>query len=152
MGGLGWRAWECGGTGAKWLRECHGCRSLLSWQSLRPLLLIPLDQALLHPRDASPTDPSNNTTPPLSTTAARYSPKPEFEGKFRVINVPNERALIVAFFDLVRSKRPHVLVTYNGDSFDWPYAAHRPPAPLAMRLWRCARLRQFPSACWLCRQ
>lgn len=70
------------------------------------------------------TAPCFQPLPSLPPAPRRYTPKPEFEGKFRVINALDERSTIAAFFELVREKKPHVLVTYNGDSFDWPCAPH----------------------------
>jgi DNA polymerase epsilon subunit 1 len=54
-----------------------------------------------------------------------YTPKPEFEGPFTIINASNERALLVHFFDHVQSARPTIIATYNGDYFDWPYVEQR---------------------------
>ncbi|EGG20436.1 putative DNA polymerase epsilon subunit A [Cavenderia fasciculata] len=54
-----------------------------------------------------------------------YTPKPEYEGPFQVFNEPNERDLLVKFFSHVRQIRPHIFVTYNGDSFDWPFIEAR---------------------------
>ena len=54
-----------------------------------------------------------------------YTPKPEFDGPFTVVNVADERALLVAWFDHMRRARPGVYVTYNGDFFDWPFVEAR---------------------------
>ncbi|KAF5297091.1 hypothetical protein FQA39_LY02671 [Lamprigera yunnana] len=54
-----------------------------------------------------------------------YTPKPELEGKFTVFNETNECALIQKFFDHIMDVRPHVVVTYNGDFFDWPFVESR---------------------------
>lgn len=54
-----------------------------------------------------------------------YTPKPEFEGNFIVFNEPNELALIQKFFDHILEIKPHVVVTYNGDFFDWPFVETR---------------------------
>ncbi|XP_024876270.1 DNA polymerase epsilon catalytic subunit A [Temnothorax curvispinosus] len=54
-----------------------------------------------------------------------YTPKPEFEGPFTVFNEPNEKAVIVKFFDHINEIRPHIFVTYNGDFFDWPFVEAR---------------------------
>jgi DNA polymerase epsilon subunit 1 len=54
-----------------------------------------------------------------------YTPKPEFEGNFVVFNEPNEVALIQKFFDHILDVRPHILVSYNGDFFDWPFVETR---------------------------
>ncbi|CRK94685.1 CLUMA_CG008185, isoform A [Clunio marinus] len=54
-----------------------------------------------------------------------YTPKPEFEGNFIVFNEPNEVALIQKFFDHILDIRPHIIVSYNGDFFDWPFLETR---------------------------
>lgn len=54
-----------------------------------------------------------------------YTPKPEFEGHFIVFNEPNELALIQKFFDHILEIRPHIIVSYNGDFFDWPFVETR---------------------------
>ena len=48
-----------------------------------------------------------------------YTPKPEYEGPFTVWNMANEAAVIRKFFDHILEVKPHIFVTYNGDSFDW---------------------------------
>jgi len=54
-----------------------------------------------------------------------YTPKPEFEGLFIVFNEPNELGLIQRFFDHILEVRPHIIVSYNGDFFDWPFVETR---------------------------
>lgn len=54
-----------------------------------------------------------------------YTPKPEFEGNFIVFNEPNEMMTLQKFFDHVMDVRPHIVVTYNGDFFDWPFVETR---------------------------
>ncbi|KAM3720644.1 DNA polymerase epsilon catalytic subunit [Dirofilaria immitis] len=54
-----------------------------------------------------------------------YTPKPEYKGIFRVINLPDEKSVIKYFFDHIIRLRPSVFVTYNGDSFDWPFVEAR---------------------------
>lgn len=54
-----------------------------------------------------------------------YTPKPEFEGNFVIFNEPNELALIQKFFDHILDVRPHIIVSYNGDFFDWPFVETR---------------------------
>ena len=48
-----------------------------------------------------------------------YTPKPEYEGVFTVFNEADERATIVRFFEHIIDVKPHIIVTYNGDFFDW---------------------------------
>ena len=78
-----------------------------------------------------------------------YTPKPDFEGNFKVENVPNELYLAFTFypktiilktsidplevcyvfqteflrqwFNYMQELKPKIYVTYNGDSFDWPF-------------------------------
>jgi DNA polymerase epsilon subunit 1 len=50
-----------------------------------------------------------------------YTPKPEYQGPFTVYNEPNEVSLLQRFFDHVIEVQPNIIVTYNGDVFDWPF-------------------------------
>ena len=54
-----------------------------------------------------------------------YTPKPEYEGIFRVFNEKNEKELLVRFYEHIQALRPTVFVTYNGDFFDWPFIEAR---------------------------
>ena len=54
-----------------------------------------------------------------------YTPKPEFQGPFTIINAPDEKSMLTHFFDHIQSARPTVIVTYNGDFFDWPFVEQR---------------------------
>ena len=54
-----------------------------------------------------------------------YTPKPEFEGYFTVYNEANELQLLLKFFDCINDVKPYVIVTYNGDYFDWPFVEAR---------------------------
>lgn len=54
-----------------------------------------------------------------------YTPKPEYKGEFTVWNEPDELALIRKFFDHFLEIRPNIVVTYNGDFFDWPFVEAR---------------------------
>ncbi|KAG8226587.1 hypothetical protein J437_LFUL007279 [Ladona fulva] len=54
-----------------------------------------------------------------------YTPKPEFEGMFTVWNEEDEKGLLRRFLDHFMEVRPHVVVTYNGDFFDWPFVEGR---------------------------
>ncbi|KAF3934297.1 hypothetical protein ABW19_dt0205260 [Dactylella cylindrospora] len=54
-----------------------------------------------------------------------YTPKPEYEGEFMIFNEPNERAVLERFFSHVKEAKPTVIVTYNGDFFDWPFVEAR---------------------------
>ena len=48
-----------------------------------------------------------------------YTPKPEYEGPFVIFNEPDEASLLRKFFDHILDVKPNIVVTYNGDSFDW---------------------------------
>ena len=54
-----------------------------------------------------------------------YTPKPEFEGPFIIFNEPNEVSLVQRFFDHILEIKPHIIVTYNGDFFDWSFVEAR---------------------------
>lgn len=54
-----------------------------------------------------------------------YTPKPEFQGPFMIFNEPNEEAVLERFFSMIKEARPTVIVTYNGDFFDWPFVETR---------------------------
>ncbi|XP_076954659.1 DNA polymerase epsilon catalytic subunit A-like [Bidens hawaiensis] len=54
-----------------------------------------------------------------------YTPKPEFEGHFKVTNVKNEEELIKLWFSHMREVKPGIYVTYNRDFFDWPFMENR---------------------------
>ncbi|XP_058215283.1 DNA polymerase epsilon catalytic subunit A-like isoform X2 [Rhododendron vialii] len=54
-----------------------------------------------------------------------YTPKPEFEGFFKVTNVKNEEELLRHWFAHMREVKPGIYVTYNGDFFDWPFLESR---------------------------
>jgi DNA polymerase epsilon subunit 1 len=54
-----------------------------------------------------------------------YTPKPEYRGEFQVFNQIDERATLMQFFDHLLQIKPSVMVTYNGDFFDWPFVDAR---------------------------
>jgi DNA polymerase epsilon subunit 1 len=54
-----------------------------------------------------------------------YTPKPEYKGEFIVFNETDERSCICRFFSHFLDARPNIIVTYNGDSFDWPFVEMR---------------------------
>jgi DNA polymerase epsilon subunit 1 len=54
-----------------------------------------------------------------------YTPKPEYPGQFMIFNEPDEKALLERFFEHIKEARPTVMVTYNGDFFDWPFVEAR---------------------------
>ncbi|VDM70160.1 unnamed protein product [Strongylus vulgaris] len=54
-----------------------------------------------------------------------YTPKEEYKGKFFIYNEADEEATIRRFFDHILEVKPNVIVTYNGDFFDWPFVEAR---------------------------
>ena len=54
-----------------------------------------------------------------------YTPRPEYEGLFMIFNERDERALLERFFEHIKEAKPTVIVTYNGDFFDWPFVEAR---------------------------
>ena len=54
-----------------------------------------------------------------------YTPKPEYEGNFTIFNEANEKDLLFRFISHIQDARPTVIVTYNGDWFDWPFVEAR---------------------------
>lgn len=54
-----------------------------------------------------------------------YTPKPSYPGPFQIFNEANEKQAIQRFVEEFQRYRPQVVVTYNGDNFDWPYIIAR---------------------------
>jgi len=54
-----------------------------------------------------------------------YSPKPDMEGHFKIFNCEDEKSMIQGFYQLIRKLQPQIMVTFNGDNFDFPYVAKR---------------------------
>ncbi|KAJ7309582.1 hypothetical protein JRQ81_007634 [Phrynocephalus forsythii] len=54
-----------------------------------------------------------------------FTPKPEYEGPFCVFNEPDEAHLLQRWFEHVQETKPTIMVTYNGDFFDWPFVEAR---------------------------
>lgn len=55
-----------------------------------------------------------------------YAPKPEYDvGEFTVFNEPDEKNLLVKFFEHIRETKPFIFTTFNGDFFDWPFIQDR---------------------------
>ena len=54
-----------------------------------------------------------------------YTPKPKYPGPFVVMNEPTEEALIRRFLHEFDRSCPQIVVTYNGDFFDWPFLEKR---------------------------
>ena len=55
-----------------------------------------------------------------------FNPKRgEIEASIKVTNVQNERELLQVFFKEIREYKPQIIVSYNGDSFDFPFIEAR---------------------------
>jgi len=55
-----------------------------------------------------------------------YAPKPEYDvGTFTIFNEPDERSLLIRFFNHIIETKPAIFTTFNGDSFDWPFIQGR---------------------------
>ncbi|CAI5755607.1 unnamed protein product [Candida verbasci] len=54
-----------------------------------------------------------------------YTPKPEYPGLFTIFNEPDEKHVLIRFFEHIREVRPTVIATFNGDFFDWPFVENR---------------------------
>jgi DNA polymerase epsilon subunit 1 len=54
-----------------------------------------------------------------------YTPKPSYPGPFKIFNESSEESLLRRFFDEYKRHRPQIVVTYNGDFFDWPFLEQR---------------------------
>ncbi|KAL7468775.1 hypothetical protein ACHAXS_009012 [Conticribra weissflogii] len=54
-----------------------------------------------------------------------YTPKPKYPGPFIVMNETTEEALIRRFLQEFQKYGPQIVVTYNGDFFDWPFLEKR---------------------------
>ena len=63
-----------------------------------------------------------------------YTPKPTYPGPFCIFNEPDEKALLQRFFAEYRRHGPQIVVTYNGDFFDWPFVEARAKAH-GLDLW-----------------
>jgi len=54
-----------------------------------------------------------------------YTPKPSYPGPFHIFNEATEKDLLERFFSEYRKHKPQIVVTYNGDFFDWPFVQDR---------------------------
>jgi DNA polymerase epsilon subunit 1 len=63
-----------------------------------------------------------------------YTPKPGYPGPFHIYNEATEEDLLRRFFVEYQRHRPQIVVTYNGDFFDWPFVEQR-AASYGMDIW-----------------
>lgn len=54
-----------------------------------------------------------------------YTPKPSYPGPFKIFNEQTEEDLIRRFLSEYQRLKPQIVVTYNGDFFDWPFLEQR---------------------------
>ncbi|XBW37346.1 hypothetical protein QEN19_002926 [Hanseniaspora menglaensis] len=54
-----------------------------------------------------------------------YTPKPELKGNFTIFNEPDEKGMIMKFFEHIQDVQPTIISTFNGDFFDWPFLDKR---------------------------
>lgn len=54
-----------------------------------------------------------------------YTPDKQYPGPFQIFNEPDEKSLLERFFSEYRRHAPQIVVTYNGDFFDWPFVETR---------------------------
>lgn len=54
-----------------------------------------------------------------------YSPKDDMQGCFRAYNETSEETLLLRFYEIIQKYRPHVVTTYNGSAFDFPFMEKR---------------------------
>lgn len=54
-----------------------------------------------------------------------YEPKPQFACHVTVFNEPSEKELLLRFSNFISSYNPHIITTYNGDRFDYPFLQRR---------------------------
>ena len=71
-----------------------------------------------------------------------YTPMPAYPGNFTIFNEVDEKALLQRFFEDYRRHAPQVVVTYNGDFFDWPFVAQRARL-YGLNIWEETGVRQI---------
>jgi len=54
-----------------------------------------------------------------------YHARDDMRCQFRMSNESTEEALLVRFLEVVLEHRPHIIATYNGSFFDWPFIEKR---------------------------
>ena len=54
-----------------------------------------------------------------------YTPKPSYPGPFKIFNEQTEEDLLRRFLSEYQRLKPQIVVTYNGDFFDWPFLEQR---------------------------
>ncbi|KFG26216.1 uncharacterized protein NESG_01332 [Nematocida ausubeli] len=54
-----------------------------------------------------------------------FRPKSDIGGEFEICNEKNEKNVLNKFVEILLAYKPHVVTTYNGDFFDWPFVEAR---------------------------
>ena len=54
-----------------------------------------------------------------------YQAKDDMKSNFRISNEDTEEELLIRFVELIIEHRPHIITTYNGGFFDWPFIDSR---------------------------
>ncbi|KAK6090615.1 hypothetical protein P3W45_000338 [Vairimorpha bombi] len=54
-----------------------------------------------------------------------YSPKDDMQSIFTIFNMKNEEELLLKFAETVQKHKTHIVTTYNGNFFDFPYIEAR---------------------------
>lgn len=54
-----------------------------------------------------------------------YEAKEEMRSIFRISNEATEEGLLIRFIEIVQRHMPHIITTYNGGFFDWPFVETR---------------------------
>lgn len=69
-----------------------------------------------------------------------------YQGPFTVFNEPDELAVLKRFFGHIKKTRPNIFVSYNGDTFDWPFIETRARI-LGLNMFRVS---VSECECWEC--
>jgi DNA polymerase epsilon subunit 1 len=75
-----------------------------------------------------------------------YTPTSKYPGPFEVCNEPNEEIMLRKFIHHIQTLKPHVISTYNGDFFDWPFLETRLGQTTGLSLYRELGIRGKKSA------
>lgn len=54
-----------------------------------------------------------------------YEAKEDMKSVFKISNEKTEEALLVRFIEIIQTHQPHIITTYNGGFFDWPFVERR---------------------------
>lgn len=101
-----------------------------AWEGFPELRVMAFDLEVYNPEGM----PKEKRDPIVICSVAKsYGPRAERDLQLVAEDVPGEEGpeakddakLVEAFVDLVRRDDPDVIVTYNGDAFDWPYLLAR---------------------------